>query len=115
MQLALPVGDPLVRTRLGIESKDTANFDGVINDVLSKATDVCQFLYSDLTAKVFKARDLEEITHVRTVLDLVNLLKKIRLSSPALVAAQNTSRFLASAEFIDPTIHLKCEPGELRE
>ena len=51
-QLALTVADPLVRTRLGIESKDTANFDGVINDVLSKATDVCQFLYSDLTAKV---------------------------------------------------------------
>ena len=113
--VALTVADPSARTRIGIESQDTSNIDGVINDVLSKATDVCQFLYSDLTAKVFKAKDLKEISHVRTVLDLVNLLKKIKLSSPALVAAQNTSSFLASAEFIDPTIHVKCEPGELRE
>ena len=51
-------------------------------------------LYSDLTAKVFKARDLEEISHVRTILDLVNLLKKIRLSSPAMVAAPKHQVFL---------------------
>jgi hypothetical protein len=87
--------------------------EGILKSVLTRAADVCEYLYKGLD-NVYSAADKEMIENIPSVLDLERLIRELKLHHSAYIAAQHTLEFIKAAKFIDHNLEVKYEVPELR-
>ena len=75
--------------------------------------DVVGYLHTGLE-EVYSDEDRKMIKHIRTLLDLENLLALTKELSIAVVCQRNVRNFLLAAEFIDEDLNVKYDTVELR-
>ena len=108
------VPDPL-RTRAGVRAgTHLLSRDDIIKNSLTKCKNVSDFLYKGLSENVYKAKDLEAVENIRTILNLKDLLQQIKTKGAIAIGQTTAQKFLTAASYIDPSIQVKCEMGELR-